>query len=155
MLQSFQYKLINRYIACRSNLKKWNKAPTDECVVCKQVDTIEHFIYDCRDVQHFWNTLFDWLENLYNVRMILSILDIIFGIANVNDDIIFDVYNFCILFAKFYIYECKIKSRVCIFEQFLRILKIRVDIEKCIAIKDDNLKNFLNMWEVIYTKLNV
>ena len=42
-LQSFQYKVINRYIPCNVNLYRWKKSESDLCGYCGSLDTIEHF----------------------------------------------------------------------------------------------------------------
>ena len=46
-LQSFPYKIINRYLPCNVVLKLREKEETDQCVTCGQVDTIEHYLYEC------------------------------------------------------------------------------------------------------------
>ena len=97
--------------------------------------------------------MFSWLEEIYTIRIRLSVLDIIFGFVNDNNDLVFDVFNFCILFAKYYVYECKIRSRDVDFACFIRILKTRIEIEKCIAIKNEKLTAFNDCWSLMYTKI--
>ena len=42
-----QYKVIHRILAVNHNLKKWKRIENDQCTYCQQVDTIDHFIYQC------------------------------------------------------------------------------------------------------------
>ena len=109
-LQSLQYQIINRYLPCRSNLHLWKKEPDNECTECRQIDTIEHYIYQCQSLNSFWNNFKTILQNAYNINIKLSTTDIIFGIINENKDPTFDIFNFCILFAKHYIYTCKTQT---------------------------------------------
>ena len=46
-LQSFQYKIINRYLPCNTALKKWKKTESELCNQCGERDTIEHYLYEC------------------------------------------------------------------------------------------------------------
>ena len=57
-LQSFQYKIINRFLPCKEALKLWKKEETDHCTTCSMVDTIEHYLYECNVVKHFWQMFF-------------------------------------------------------------------------------------------------
>ena len=107
-LQSFHFKIVNRYLACRSNLYKWKKAESPICSYCNEIDTIEHHLYYCNTLQHFWDGLFSWLTSIYSIRIDLSMFDIIFGIPNENDDYMFNLFNYIILLAKNFVYNCKI-----------------------------------------------
>ena len=145
-LQSFQYKLMNRYLACKVNLYRWNKALNTFCKDCQEEETIDHLIYTCPRLQHFWDTLFVWLMNIYGVRINLSVLEIMLGIINENDDEVLHVFNFCILFAKCYIYNCKVNNDIYLFQSFKQTLINRLEVEKCIAISNNNLNSFIQRW---------
>ena len=53
-LQTFQFKLINRIIACNYNLKLWNIVNSSDCNYCLEEDTMEHFFYSCLKIKLFW-----------------------------------------------------------------------------------------------------
>ena len=44
-LQSLQFRILNRYIACKDSLFKWGKAENNICVACKKRETMEHICY--------------------------------------------------------------------------------------------------------------
>ena len=134
-LQSFQYKVINRYLPCKYNLKIWNKKDNDLCDTCLEVDTIEHYLCECNEVKHFWNNVIEWWNNIYETNMNISTLDTIFGIVNAENDIALYVLNVCILYAKYYIYICKLDSKQITFRVFKQCLKEWMSHEKCIFIE--------------------
>ena len=148
-LHSFQYKLLNRYLACRSNLFKWNKAPNPLCQDCLIEETIEHLLYHCPILQHFWTSLFDWLEVIFGIRINLTVMEIMFGISDENEDDILFVFNFCILYAKYYIYNCKVNNVVCYFPCFKQTLITRLEVERSIAISNNKLQEFVKRWNNI------
>ena len=151
-LQSFHYKLINRYLACNVNLHKWNKAPNPHCHDCKKLDTLEHHLYECQKLQPFWNNLFTWLHDIYGLRINLSIFDILFGITNVNNDKLFDVFNYCILFAKDFIYNTKINRTEVLFREYVPKLLISLEAEQFLASSQNKLDDFYLKWNDILTK---
>ena len=152
-LQSFQYQIINRYIPCRNNLYLWKKEPDNQCSECTQIDTIEHYIYQCQSLNTFWTSLKTILHNAFNINVQLSTLDILFGLLNENKDLIFEVFNFCILFAKHFIYTCKIHTVPVIFSIFKNKIKERIDIERFFHVEHEQLAIFENKWQPLYTIL--
>ena len=145
-LQSFQYQVLNRYIGCKNNLFKWGKEQNGNCPVCNKIDTIEHLLFTCIDANKFWNEFNTWWFESMNFTIKLSIVDIIFGIQNTMNDKFIDVLNFCILFAKQYIYKCRYKDTKCNLTSFKNLLKERVEIERYIAIMTDTLVAFMQHW---------
>ena len=87
--------------------------------------------------------------NIYGVRLNLSLLEIMLGIVNENDEEILHVFNFCILFAKCYIYNCKVNNVTYLFQTFKQTLLNRLEVEQSIAISNNKLNNFLQRWNDI------
>ena len=52
-LKNFQYQIILRYISCPNNLHLWRKEPDNLSVECKEIDTIEDYIYKCQFLNNF------------------------------------------------------------------------------------------------------
>ena len=153
-LQSFQYQIINRYIPCRNNLHLWRKEPDNLCVECKEIDTIEHYLYKCQSLNNFWSNLKTILYNAFNINMQLSTLDVIFGILNENNsDPVFDAINFCILFAKYFIHICKTQSDPIDFAHFKIKIKERLAIEQFLHVQNEKLTVFENKWLPLYNIL--
>ena len=152
-LQSFQYKLINRFLPCKAALKKWKKEDSDLCVECNVVDSLEHHFVQCENVKLFWTMLLEWWNTIYEVSIKLHVLDIVFGIVNHDRDTMLSTLNFCILFAKYYIYKSKLDNKKVKFGKYKYELKQRILYEKCILAQDDKLAFFDERWNVLLTEL--
>ena len=92
------------------------------------------------------------LDEAYNIRIQFSTLEIICGIKNDNKDLIIDAMNYCILFAKKFIYSCKIKGNAINVIQFRSQITERVSIEKHICNESSN-DVFNNKWLPLYNTL--
>ena len=154
-LQSLHYKIINRYIPCRENLHKWKKAPTNTCLHCNDnsIDTIEHYLYLCPNLKSFWQEFNKWWKQIYSFHIRLSILDILFGVTNNNDDMYIDVLNFCLLYIKGFIVDRKVYNKECRFIAFVKALAKRLDIEHVIAVTNNSETSFFKMWSELYNGL--
>ena len=58
---------------------------------------------------------------------------------DVDNDIIITAFNIFILYAKYYVYKCKINSVRFCFEEFKIHLRDRLENEKCIAVQENTL----------------
>ena len=59
-----QYKIMHRVSTCNLNLHKWGIKPTPDCILCGQIDNLEHYFYYCKEVNTFWIQISDWLSTL-------------------------------------------------------------------------------------------
>jgi len=148
-LQSLQYQILNRYIPCKSFLKLCGKEESDKCDHCNNVDNIEHFFFNCIMVMPFWESFDHWFSGVFQTRIQLHTPDILFGITNDNNDIVLDNLNFCILFAKSYIYDAKKSNKEMIFNLFLLQLKKRLDMEKFISEMQNKTEYYINFCIII------
>ena len=149
-LQSLQFKIINRFLPCRSNINKWYSEEDKNCVLCSTEETIEHLLFWCDEVKLFWSCFQRWWENIHNCNINLGCLDILFGIINDNKDTMIHVLNYCILFAKNFIVKCKSQHDACDFNQYCQKLKYRIDVERQIAVCNDQFPKFIREWSFIY-----
>lgn len=154
-LQSFQYQVINRYLPCNVLLYKWTKVQSDKCSQCNERDTIVHFLYDCTSLFPFWNSFDIWWHNVYKFHIQLTNSDIIFGLPNENKDVVIDVLNYCILFAKHFIYTRKVHDSDISFALFHKQLKHRIEIERYIIVSQKNINVFNEKWNRLLTSLSV
>ena len=112
-IQTLQYKIIHRYIACNHWLKNIKILNSDICLLCNtDSDTIEHFFLTCNNVNHFWVAFNNWWNRLTDENLI-DLADteklqqnILFGFPG-HTDMIF-VLNYCVIYAKYYIYKNKL-----------------------------------------------
>ena len=150
-LQSFQYQLIHRYIPCRYTLNTWYKNEDPICNICNSndIDTLEHYFFHCPSLNKFWNNFKTWWINATKVNINLGILDTLLGVLNYNDDSLIDALNFCILFAKYFIYKNKKEGRGACFEEYKQLLKRRLDSEKYIFYTKGKNLAFEERWECV------
>ena len=82
-------------------------------------------------------------------------IDILFGISNDNKDDLIDVFNYCILFAKNYIYICKVNDSSISLITYKQELFNRLEGEKVIASMQNKLADFVTKWSSIVDNLKL
>jgi len=157
-LQSFQYRIIHRTIACNHwlfNIKILNYDTCDFCNECG--DTIEHFFLLCLQVNKFWVSFNNWWVGITQHQLIdlgtIGALqpNILFGFPGKSDEIY--TLNYCLLHAKFYIYNKKIlKLNDLFILEFLVYLKTNLSHEKAI-LKSQNRSHKFKKFENIFNNL--
>ena len=152
-LQNLQYQILHRFYPCNKVLHIWYKDHSNLCSACNEEDTLEHYFYLCDQTFSFWNQLNRWWHSLTAVKIQLNNHYVIFGIINENDDPLLNAFNFCILYGKFYISDCKRNHRTCCFFVFLREFKNRLETEREICYNNAKSAYFLKTWEDIYDSL--
>ena len=149
-LHSFQFQVLNRYIACNDSLFKWEKAETNICRACDQIETIEHMLYDCLEAQQFWKSLTDIWFSCYGVAIRLSVTDILFGLVNCDPIDYIESLNFIILYGKKHIYSNCVKNEKYSIEIFLQEIILRLQVEKYIWTIKDKRQKFDQRWSQFY-----
>ena len=76
-------------------------------------------------------------------------IDIVFGITNENNIDLICVLNFCLLFSKYYIHNCKLQNKPCIFNKFILKLRKRIETERFLAFTNGKLEGFIKKWEIL------
>ena len=148
-LQTFQYKIINRILACNKWLHQLKIINTDKCTYqfCNEpaIDDIQHHLISCPPVITFWQHFVSWWNCLdYQKLHPLAEENIILGFpCHTNEDI---VINFCLIIAKITIYNCKRHSRPISIIIYLQTLKEKLMIEERINIKNGTTAKFECIW---------
>ena len=128
-IQSFQYKILHRIVACRKKLHEMKLVDNPICEVCPEVDHLQHFFFHCSYVYTFWTMLFSWFNATLNYDFTIDEKDILFGFYGIGDSIF--VTHYVILNAKQYIYENRIYNNHNLsVESFKAQLKQKIEIEK-------------------------
>jgi len=107
VLQSFQYKIFHRFFPCNYTLSVWYKDHSSICDFCNEIDYPEHYFCNCSETFSLWTAIQKWWKSVLEITIQITECDILFGIANPNDDTVLDILNLCIIYAKWYIYNCK------------------------------------------------
>ena len=148
-LQSIQYQIINRFFPCNSVVHQWYAEVDPLCASCYIEDTIEHYFFNCNKASVFWSNFKVWWRDTTQCLIKLGALDIVFGVMNENNNDLLWILNFCILFSKYYIHNCKLQNKPCDFIPFINKLKIRIETERYISTVNGKLDAFVKKWDIL------
>ena len=81
----------------------------------------------------FWREVFNYWYNLSGTIFNVEIYEILFGVFNFNMDDGWNIFNFVLITAKWFIYQCKKENLNRFINNLLLYLqKVTIDIEKYI-----------------------
>jgi hypothetical protein len=146
-LRTFQYKILFNLIPCNLYLKRIKRSDTDKCNTCNELDDLSHYFYKCRETKTFWLSFTKWWNNMVNEQINLSEQDILFGIL--KDTKKHATINACIILAKWHIYKNKLNESQIFLYKFLCDLKYYIIIERTIAIKNQRITQYNQIWKEI------
>ena len=101
-----------------------------KCTYCNVVDTLRHYFAECQVVKGFWESVKRWVLRVFQLVIIFTPLYILLGIPNYDNNNVIMNLNFAILFAKYFIYDCKKNYEPVDFYNFQVKLKTRMVIEE-------------------------
>ena len=148
-LKWFQARIIHRILPTKKYLHLCKLTHSPLCVFCdSHVETLNHLFWDCNFVQSFWKDLIKTLKEkcTHCVRLNLSKELILFGkIENVYTDKAIDSI---LLYAKYFVYKCKLQERIPLIDQCISELKHRITIEKVLASRTGKVNTFKDKWKL-------
>lgn len=152
-LQSFQYKLIHRFLAHNKLLYAMKIKTSPSCILCGNLDTIEHRFYFCEYVGTYWKHFQTWWNRL-NITYIndISYQDIIFGFYEEKCESL----NYCILLSKYYIqfvFNSDTGHSGPSLYIFLQFLRRKLFVKKSIYCGRRNLDYYNQVWKKIEDKI--
>jgi hypothetical protein len=124
------------------------------CIKCNETDTIDHYLFSCRQIRDFWIEVEAWWNNNSDCEVTITIKHILLGFF--YDLKYFSSINYVVLLGKFYIYRQKMNDGTICLRNFLSLLKYKLDIEKTICQNSDHphtLLHFNTKWSTIYEAL--
>ncbi len=62
-LQSFQFRILHRYMLCNKRLYDMKLRESPLCEICDEVEDIPHRLFYCQECKVFWNQFGAWWEN--------------------------------------------------------------------------------------------
>jgi hypothetical protein len=143
-IRAFQYKLLYNLIPCNLYLNRIQKSDTDKCNWCQEIDDTAHYFAKCKQLTPFWNSLATWCHNLMEEEINFTVEEVLVGILEKGTK--YNTLNAILLIAKWRIYKDKLNSTDTFFYKFLCELKYYINTEKLIALKNNKLTNYNNMW---------
>ncbi len=145
LLQSFQYKIIHRVIACNKWLYDIKIKNSNQCKFCKNEDNIQHFFLKCTNTSMFWTFWKNWWKRLTGVDVSGSKhLEqcLLFGFPGEDNFVI--GLNYCVLVAKYFIYIKKLSDNNDFdFYSYLTLLKNRLVMEDYASSNKNDMLSFI------------
>ena len=146
-LKWFQLKILHRCLGTNIILKEIGVSENDKCSFCKtHKDSIDHVFWKCTKVNIFWKSLVDLLRNrcvhAENLRLTEQVVLLGYDETIVTDTVL----DFIILFAKYYLYMCKLDGNLPQLTIFINKLKTRFKIEEHNASLNFQYINFCTNW---------
>ena len=146
-LRWFQSRILHRLLPTHKYLFLCGIMEEPTCNFCHIEDqTILHLMVECRYVQQFWKEFQEQIvnKNAFNINLVADARLILFGVKdNVQTD---PVLDFLILYAKFFIYKCKLDNKLPTLQAFLPLIKHRHMLEKYKASVNCKLTQFNQVW---------
>jgi hypothetical protein len=150
---NLQFKITHRIMACNKNLHIWKIRNNNVCDYCEEIDTLEHYLFECHNTYTFWKQVFNWWAASMQVWFQVELYEIIFGIPNEFNETIVNQINYVILYAKYYIYRNKKKNKPMHLYEFLLECKNQLEIKREIMASQNKQKRFEHEWADIYNCL--
>jgi hypothetical protein len=144
-IKTFQYKMLYNLLPCNLYLKRISRSITDKCDSCHLLDDTAHYLLECEKVDIFWNSFKQWWQNWTKININLDKQTILVGMLGKTQK--HKQINACILLAKWHIYKTKLNQTDVGFYKFLCELKYYLVIEKTIALRNNKLTSYTEIWQ--------
>ena len=114
-LREFNFRLLHRLTVTKKELRIYGVNDENNCPYCKEPDSILHTFAECHYTQTFYVKVVDWFNGKFNCAFSLMSHEILFG-TDQNNEL---KLNYCLLFAKYYLYYQKMYNKVCNITEFV------------------------------------
>ena len=138
-LQTLHYRIVHRFLPTNRFLFTRRVIDNPLCSFCNQIDSLEHFIYECVTVRHIWQKIFQTLH----IQCADQAQACIFGIIGATD-----ADNTTILLMKQYITTSKLSNppSTISYEGAIAAIIHHIVMENRIAIRNNDEEKFLRKW---------
>jgi hypothetical protein len=144
-LRNFQYKYLMQIIRCNDFLCKYGIVNSNLCDFCSMcTETQRHLFWECNLTQTFWSNLRIYL-NSKELDFKVNFKIISLGIISEKESD--KLFNFIIIYAKYFIYSCKLQDTYPNINVFKNKLTNIMQIDKQIALNQDKLYAYETKWQ--------
>lgn len=154
-LQTFAFKIWYRVVPCKVYLKQIRVMESDNCPRCAEKDDIFHFFFECPVVKAFWDSLATWMGGIDGIQDFpedLTEEEFLLGIIERQGD--FSLFNYILLFAKFFIYKA---TTFALGDPelfpFLIEIKSRLTIERLSCFSEGSYNRRFRKWDQFFYNL--
>ena len=142
----FQHKIIHCIWPITSLLHKMKKVASPFCSFCpSECQTLWHLFIDCIHANSFWNRFQGWYLISSNTKLLLSEVEVMFGIIRYHTYCL--ALNHLIILGKYFLYVNALNTITYKFNDYLSLVRKRMNVEKYIAVTCNKEKEFRNKWK--------
>jgi hypothetical protein len=95
----------------------------------------------------FWTSFASWYAGMTNTQLNITLENIIVGFL--DEQVNINTLNACMLLAKWHIFKIKLNNEKHFFYKFVCELKYYIQVERTIAIKNNQAIKYLEMWQMV------
>ena len=128
-LREFNFKLIHRLNVTKKELCSYGLENENKCLYCDEPDSITHTFVECHFSQVFFTKVINWFNVKFNYTLCPKAHEKLYGIVTKTPENNVLKLNYCLLFAKYYLYYQKMHSMPCNFDEFILKLDQKLYIE--------------------------
>ena len=132
-LREFYFKLLHRIVVTKKELFLFGIADDANCPLCETCDSIIHTFHSCNWSQLFFSEVIKWFNKENGTSFTLSPTELIFGKKVDNRTKNFSTIkklNFTFLYAKYYLYNQKLRREELSVSEFIANLNYKYTFEK-------------------------
>ena len=130
-------------IACYTKMKK---VASPSCPFCpSECQTLWHLFINCMHASSFWIRFQEWYSISSNTKLLLSELEVMFGITRCHTYCL--ALNHLIILGKYFLYVNALNTITYQFDDFVSLVREKINLEKYIAVTRNKEKEFRNKWK--------
>ena len=120
------------------------KVASPSCPFCpSECQTLWHLFINCTHAISFWNSFQEWYSICSNTKLLLSELEVMFGIICCRFYCL--SLNHLIILGKYFLYVNAIN--ITTFNDFVSLKRDKITLQKYIAVTCNKEKEFKNKWK--------
>ena len=122
------------------------KVASPLCSFCpSESQTLWHLFPNCTHANSFWNRFQEWYSTSSKTKLLLSDLEVMFGVIRCNTYCL--ALNQLIILGKYFLYVNALNTITYKFDDFVSLVREKINIEKYIAVTGNKEKEFRNKWK--------
>ena len=127
-LGEFHFKFLHRMTVTKKELFRFGLKVDCECLYCDEPDSIDHTFIQCRFSQRFIKKIVQWFNQTNKTNFNPGQRETLSGVLN-NQDNTRKLFNYTMLFMRYFIYKCKLKEDALRLPDFINKLNLKLSVE--------------------------
>ena len=107
--------------------------------------TLWHLFINCMHASSFLNRFQEWYSISSNTKLLLSELEVMFGIIHCHTNCL--ALNHLIILGKYFLYVIAFNTITYQFDDFVSLVREKINLEKYIAVTGNKEKEFRKKWK--------